>query len=371
MIFTKGKNMKIKYNYIDCEEGSSQYDEYDLIEQKIVPAAYVHAKIKEDEGNPYIEALPYPRNEKNIEYAYTKIIADYDYSKVASMSKFERMLRVGTLRNIRFPLPFHKNLEFDCYNALLTSYRARQQIYSENSKVTYTVVNNHHFSNCILTGDSGAATNSGFSLIGYSGCGKSSAIEILISHYPQVIMHFNNRGGYYPQIVYLVVNCTANSNFSALYEGIGDAIDKAFGNIVPVYAKEISKINGLGKKAEKVKEYVEKFAIGIIIFDEIQLINFDHTRENTFDSLLTLSNRTKIAIIIVGTEDARAKMFKELRTARRVGNVINCNLYCSNKQYFSFLVTQLFQYQWFDKQIEVNDDLIDAFYEVTKGGEKT
>lgn len=363
----KEKFMDKNYSYVDCEEGSSQYDEYDLKEQTILPATYVRAKVKADEGNPYIEAIPYPRDDDNIERAYTRILADYDYSKVSSMSKLEKMLRVGTLRGIRFPLPFHKSLEFYFYNALLNSYRARKQMHSKSAEIKYTLANNTQFTDCILMGNSATATNSGFSLIGYSGCGKSSAIETLISHYPQVIIHFDDNGGYYPQIVYLVVNCVANSNFSALYESIGDAIDKAFGNLEPVYSQEISRIAGLGRKAEKVKEYVEKFAIGIIIFDEIQLLNFDHTRENSFDSLLTLSNRTKVAIAVVGTEDARAKMFKELRTARRVGNVINGNLYCNNKQYFSFLVAQLFQYQWFDKHIEINDELIDALYEVTQG----
>ena len=89
---------------------------------------------------------------------------------------------------------------------------------------------------------------------------------------------------------------------------------------------EIMKIRTLGAKAERIREYVEKFAIGIIIFDEIQLLDFSHTRENSFDSLLTLSNRTKVATAVVGTEDAKAKMFKTLRTARRVGNVINGNI---------------------------------------------
>ena len=77
---------------------------------------------------------------------------------------------------------------------------------------------------------------------------KSSAISTLVSHYPQVIMHDDGDDGYFPQITYLVVNCIANSN-SALYEGIGDAIDKAFGNAQPVYAMEIKKTTGLGNKS--------------------------------------------------------------------------------------------------------------------------
>ena len=153
---------------------------------------------------------------------------------------------------------------------------------------------------------------------------------------------------------------------SVVEEGTVEDV-KIVGFITPVYANAISRVKNLGKKAELVKEYVEKFGIGIIIFDEIQFIDFEHTRENTFNALLTLSNRTKVAIAVVGTEDARNKMFRELRTSRRIGVMINGNLYCENKDYFKYLVKSLFRYQWFDTPVEATNELIDALYDVTKG----
>lgn len=357
----------MNYEYAKCEEGTSQYDDYDLTQTSIVEAVYIHARMEVDKGNPYIEALPNPRSDSGIMGAYTRSLPGYSYDKVKNMSKLDKMLAVGTLRELRFPLPFNKDLEFSFYNALLTSYRARKQMKSDNSQIGLTVDNVKKNTNLILCGNSSEATNAGFSLIGYSGCGKSSAISSLVHHYPQVIIHTDENGGYFPQISYLVVNCVPNSNFSALYEGIGDAIDKALNNIIPVYTKAIAGARGLGNKAELVKEYVEKFSIGIIIFDEIQFIDFEHTRENTFNSLLTLSNRTKVAIAIVGTEDARDKMFRELRTSRRIGMMINGNLYCENKDYFKFLVKSLFRYQWFDKPVEVTNEIVNALYDVTKG----
>ena len=356
-----------KYNYVTCEEVVSQYDDYDLKEQRIVPARYVEAKLAIDTGNPYIEALPYPRTGRNIISSYSQTMADFDYDKIKSMSTIDKILQIRSLRSIRFPLPFHAELELSFYNALITSYRSRHILHSDNDKVSYSVENQEYAASNILVGDSSASTDAGFSLIGYSGCGKSSAIQMLVSYYPQVIMHTTENGEYFPQITYLVVNCIPNSNFSALYDGIGDAIDKALGNIKPIYSAEIMKIRTLGAKAERIREYVEKFAIGIIIFDEIQLIDFSHTRENSFDSLLTLSNRTKVATAIVGTEDAKAKMFKTLRTARRVGNVINGNMYCMDKKFFYFLVNELFRYQWFDKPVTVSEEITDALYDVTKG----
>lgn len=355
------------YKYENDLDGISQYDDFDLENTKIVNAKYVKALVDADKGNPYIEALPFPKNEKSITRIYTKTLPSYRYDNVKNMNNLQKMLAVGTLRELRFPLPFHSELEFDFYNALAVSYRARKRMESLDTKIDYISKNKINKTHSILAGDSAAATNAGFSLIGYSGCGKSSSIQSLVSHYPQVIIHGDNTVYRFPQIVYLVVNCVANSNFSALYEGIGDAIDKALGNIVPVYAKEVAKINNLGRKAEKIKEYIEKFAIGIIIFDEIQLIDFKHTKENSFDSLMTLSNRTKVAIAVVGTEDARNKMFKELRTSRRVGMMIKGHTYCESKKYFAFLLKNLLRYQWFDEPLQISSELVDVFYDLTKG----
>lgn len=359
--------MEKKNYYVECEEGASQYEAYDLTSQTVVPARYVKAKIKEDEGNMYIEALPYPRENKDIYRAYSRSFASYDYDSIKKMTKLEKMLQVSMLKEIRFPLPFHSELEFSFYNALLISYRHRKRCPVYDKNINYMAENRDNEMTSVLYGDSSDATNAGFSLIGYSGCGKSSAISTLVSHYPQVIIHEDGDGGYFPQITYLVVNCIANSNFSALYEGIGDAIDKAFGNAQPVYALEIKKTMGLGNKAEKVRSFIELFGVGIIIFDEIQLIDFQHTKENSFDSLLTLANRTKVAIAVVGTEEARDKMFHELRTARRVGTMINGNRYCENREFFEYLVSQIFEYQWFKEPVEVTDEIIDALYNVTKG----
>ena len=127
--------------YVICEEGESQYDEYDLQETNIVDAVYVKAILDIDRGNPYIEALPSPRNDKGIMAAYTRRLPGYSFDKVKDMSKLDKMVAVGTLREIRFPLPFNKDLEFAMYNALLTSYRSRRQVKSDNSHIDIAVDN--------------------------------------------------------------------------------------------------------------------------------------------------------------------------------------------------------------------------------------
>lgn len=354
-------------NYVQVIDGESQYSHIDLEENNIVNAIYVEQENDIDKGNHYIEALPYPREKKALLRASMNELPSYSFEKAKEKTDAQKIREISLLREVRFPMPFNDSLERYFYEALVTSYRARRQMVSSNTKINLTINNGIDETNCVLNGKACESTNAGFSLIGYSGCGKSSAISCAVKHYPQVIMHYNEDGSHFPQIVYLVVNCAPNSNFFSLYQGIGDAIDKALNNIKPVYASEIQKLTSLGKKAEKIKELIEAFGIGIIIFDEIQLIDFKKTKENTFESLLVLANRTKVAMAVVGTEDARDKMFKELRTSRRLGKMICADAYCEDINYFAYLVKRLFEYQWFDNVVTVTKEMVEALYDVTKG----
>lgn len=358
--------MKFKYEYTETNGYESQYKNETFESGVPVEAVYIKSKVSMDSSNPFIEALPLPRIEADVAGAYERGLPDYDLDKARTLSKTEKLLQLEELKSLRFVLPFHEELEIRFYNALLGSYRMREFVFSNKTGLQCNVGEEDIVQAGRVLGNPADAANAGFSLIGYSGCGKSTAIHTLLSRYPQVIVH-RVGDGYFTQIVYLVVNCVANSNFSALYEGIGAAIDRALGNVIPTYAAEISKTATLGRKAEKIKGFIDKFGIGAIIFDEIQLIDFNSARENSFDSLLTLVNRTKMALIVVGTEDAKSKMFKELRTARRVGPVISGDLYCSNRKFFGLLVKLLFKYQWFNEPICATEEIINELYDVTKG----
>ena len=359
---------KFKYDYITLEAGERQYDDIDLNENKVVEAIYIESKIKYDRGNPFIEVLPRPREGRaEITNAYFKNIEMFSDAEKLNFTRSEKMAAVTLLREVRYPLPFHEELEDEMYNALVTSYRNRQLYSDQDVEQRYTMNNSEKTMHSKVFGNDEDSTSAGFSLLGYSGCGKSSAIQILVSNYPQVIMHRNGTLDRFPQIVYLVVNCIPNSNFSALYASIGNAIDRALGNMEPIYERIIDKEKGLAAKANRVKDFIERFAIGIIILDEIQLIDFNSTRENSFESLMILSNRTKVAIAVVGTEDAYEMMFSKLRTGRRVGTVIKAHSYCSDYGYFSFLVKKLMEYQWFDVVIIPTDELIEALFDETKG----
>ena len=339
----------IEYEYEKLENGSRQYDAVDYLSMRGVKARYV--SYSTDTGNPYIEALPKPRIQSELDIACRTILK---------------------LRDVRFPLPLNYELEDEVFNALVLSYRARTMFRDDGGDISleYEAKNQEQHADGILIGNDAAAANAGITMLGYSGCGKSSALETLFRNYPQFIIHKGKGMTTYPQIVYLVVQCPPHSNFRGLYKNIGIAIDRALGNVKPVYEKELDAGNRgtLSIYTDKVRTLIEKFAIGLIIFDEIQHIHFDVTLENSFESILELSNKTKVAFGVVGTEDAYDKIFSgNLRQSRRLGAEIHADIYCKNRELFDYNVKQLFNYQWFNKLVEPDKEIIDKLYDCTKG----
>lgn len=360
------------YEYADLEDGEGQYDSINLHNVNSVDAVYIPAEFPMDKGNPFIEALPMPREGSDVRRSYNRQIIGYDANKVAEMSDYQRIRAISQLRALRFPLPFDERLETTIYNTLVTSYRNRKLRGSFDTPIEYNAHDTEQETFGSLKGRKDGAANAGFSLIGFSGCGKSTALGFAFDHIPQVIYH-NINGYRIPQIVYLNVSCFHNNNMSALYIGIGAAIDEALENSKPIYTNIIKREHTVGEKEVKVNELVEKFNIGLIVFDEIQLLSFsptdesDRTSKSSFGSLMTLQNNTKVAIGIVGTEEAYEKMFPNLQTARRIGQNINASTYCSSKSFFATLAKELLKYQWFDQRVNFDKAMLQALYDESHG----
>lgn len=358
---------KITYAYEkNLKNGERQYDsEYNLECDKVVNAKYV--RTYRDVGNPYIEALPKARNIEEISLYYNKMISIPTIEELKEMDTYEVLESISMLKDIRFSLPFHADIEREFRRALEDSYRHRISLEDKECDLDITIRGKQGVMHRKLVAKDVSEANTGFTLLGYSGCGKSTGIRMMLTNYPQVIIHCSGTWQQFPQIVYLIVNCVPNSNFSALYTAVGAAIDRALGNLKPVYEDTIGAIKNLGKQRAKVKELIELFAIGIIIFDEIQLIDLKGTRENSIEGLLTLNNETNVAIAVVGTEEAFENLFKKRRTSRRTGVLIQASKYCTDIKKFTVLAKYLFNFQWFNTKVELTSEMIDSLYKVTDG----
>ena len=69
----------IEYEYEKLENGSRQYDAVDYLSMRGVKARYV--SYSTDTGNPYIEALPKPRTQSELDIACRRGIPGYRYEE--------------------------------------------------------------------------------------------------------------------------------------------------------------------------------------------------------------------------------------------------------------------------------------------------
>ncbi len=360
------KIFKWEYEYQDVDENQNQYTIEECKRNGFVDAKYIKSTNSSFNGNPFIEALPRPRNMKRSS-PYFRPIAPVDHLKFKDLTTEEKKEEVLNLKNLLLPLSFQKEMEFVSYDVMTTSYSLRNTYYWKDH-VFHETINAKDFQmQTKCKGDVADAAPSGFSLLGASGCGKSTALKQLFSNIPQLIAHHPEPGVIIPQITYIVVTCVPNSNFKVLYKEIGEAIDFALGNAEPCYERLIAKQRTLGDMSMKVCELIEKFSIGTIVVDEVQMLEFRAHRENTYEALLSIVNKTKVALSVVGTEDAYNKLFSKLRTARRSGNFINAASYTQDKQYFSKLVWILLQWQWFDEKVMFSSEISDTLFECSKG----
>lgn len=376
------------YGYVDLAvlgRSATQYDEeFDLSECPIVEARYVKSFM--DKGNPLVEALPKPLGIKELIHFHTNSVCPPTEEEMRYMDTYEKVNSVEILNNYRVAFPFHADLELAFHNALVNSYRARKIRSNRYVDIKYQMDGKDKVQHQLTSIRHVSNASTGFTLLGVSGCGKSTAVNMMLDRYPQVIVHNPNTLHEFPQIVWLHVNATANSNFSLLYDSIGRAIDRALNNLSPVYEREVAKISGLGKKYARIRELVELFSIGVIILDEIELMDTETTRENSLETLLTLTNETGVAIAVVGTEDAYQGLFSKRRTARRTGVLIQGSAYCENMARFRFILQSLFEITWFRPQdtgwlgerddgdgkksvvvTKIPDDIVEVMYRKTDG----
>ena len=360
------------YEYADdVDPKTNQYGIVDFSKIEYVEARYVKHFDPENNGNPCIEALPRPRSLEECTLDYFKPILGYSMSEIQALPSGERIYRLNQLRKLRLPIAFDYMLEVEMHNALIRSYENRYQFYDPEIPVWMAVdrSNGVKFPEQAKNDTCGkyitnkTSSVSGWSLLGGSGTGKSSAIDILKSHYPQVIEHPLTKGNL-KQIVFLHVSCPANSNFKVLYSTIGREIDNALSYTTSVYQNLLSNSKD---PISTVVQLIQNFCIGIIIFDEIQEIDFAGTKSNTFASLVTIGELSGVAIAVSGLESAYSKMFKKVYTARRVGKVISSNRYCFDKSSLKTLMSLIFSYQWFDKKVSLTDEIVDRF-ELYTGG---
>lgn len=355
--------MRFSYETMPQSSEERPYSGIEFNKFTEVPAVYTKNRNKEYNGNPLVEALPRPRNETEIADAYSRTLLSYDYEEVKDMEPYEKLGQIALLKVLRIRPTFARAIEDKFYMSQLISYGNRAPLQLPNAGRSVEGLENKPMDLVFAPG--GSNPNEPITLLGYSGSGKSSAIEILLTDYPQVIRH-SLEDVEFLQITYLYVECPVNSNMSALLYKIAEQLDKAL-KCGDSYQKAIKKCRTIGEKATLISNAFQAFSVGTLFIDEIQNIDFSLNKESTYGTLLTLSNETGVNLSVIGTEEAYNSMFESLKLLRRVGDPIIAHRYCSNKKYVSTVIKEISRYQWFDEYVPFTPQMIKMMAEYTGG----
>lgn len=354
-----------------CEEGltyvppEKQYKDINLDD---VTAQYIRSQNPLYQGNPFIEALPLPREVDECIKDYTLPVPGFSRTAVENMTDSECLRQVHNIREFRVPLPYNILLENNIYRAICSGYKNKYQIATNTP-------DNEEGSKALLWNEPITDACIGFTLLGHAGCGKTSSLKLALSRIPQIIRHKNLESNFV-QIPYLFVTCSAHSNIKGLMSAIGRNLDIVLGYTDGRYETKISSKRTIDQISQVVQDIIEAFGIGIIIFDEIQEMDFNHLNKNSFHPMLTISERCKIAFGYIGTEEAIDKLTKDEYISRRAGTPIHADAYAADRNSFARIFNAMQTYQWLKTPCyfnlshngnEFQDPFIEKFFQYSGG----
>ncbi len=333
----------------------------------IINPAYHTLKNPLHQGNPLIEALP-PRLSRMDAISQLQHYPLYDEEHRG----WDDQDRCDMLENIllfREPLNMHLRLERDLAGLIRVGYIARNPL----ANTFYDAINNKAVSLRVndLALSQAASSELSMIIIGDSGVGKSTALNMVLSLYPQLIIHNEYKGERVgiQQVVWLKIECPADGSTKALCNHFIKQLDKCLGtNYWRTKAR-----NGRGSKEEMISEMAQLAAdhcLGALVIDEVQDINDTSSggQNMMLNLFVELINTMEVPVILVGTYAAKSLLQGKFRIARRgtgQGDIVWKRMR-KDDEWDSF-IEALWTYQYVRNDSPLTGELNTTLYEESLG----
>ena len=334
-----------------------------------VVAEYKEQLIPEYCGNPLIEALPPIYSQEEV---VDKLSLYPRYNpEERQLESHYRIHMVQRLFQCFQPLGIHLDLESRISRVIRQGYLARNPFkpsYAESLQDGYKAIQSLKWE--LSSNESFRTTAAGFTIIGVSGMGKTTAINRVLSLFPQVIVHsqYKNINFSMYQLVWLKLDCPFDGSLKGLCIEFFHKVDDLLGTD---YYKKF----GVGRKTVDnmlsiISQIARNTALGVLVIDEIQHLNGAKSGgdEKMLNFFVTLVNTIGVPVILIGTTKALSVLQSEFRQARRgsgQGDMIWERL--SKDRSWELLINALWDYQWTKKEIPLTPELNDVIYEESQG----
>ncbi|MBT2639377.1 AAA family ATPase [Bacillus sp. ISL-39] len=313
-------------------------------------AIYIDQEIEEYAGNPLIEALP---PILSVGQAYEQLCSKPHFDeRERDLSEELRYHMLFRLQRFFQPVTKHLDLEMRLSRLIRSGYSYRNPLDSNETR--------------FLRGAKIPTSSASFTLMGFSGIGKSSAVESVLSLYPQVLLHSDpvNR----LQVVWLKLNCPHDGSLKTLCM---DFFSKMDGILGTSYLKKFGNPrNNIGSLVLQMGRVARIHCLGVLIIDEIQhlLTAKDKGSEKMMNFFVTLINEIGIPVLLIGTMKARAILQQDFRQARRgsgIGDMVWEQMKFDDD--WDMLIEEMWKYQWTKKDAVLTNELRRTLYDESQG----
>ena len=331
-------------------------------------ARYLEQVIPEYQGNPMIEALPEIWAGDTVEEMLSEEAPHHDGERM--LDARYRMHCIQRLFHYFQPLEQHIDIEQRISRCIRQGYLNRNPCTKEYARILadgYEALSGRRGYQFIQ----GFRPNaSGFTIIGMSGVGKSTAVEKILSLYPQCISHDGYHGQplVLTQIVWLRLDCPHDGSIKGLCFQFFEAIDRAMGtDYFPRYTKSRYTVDVL---MVLMTQLVNLYQIGILVIDEIQHLSLAKGggSEKMLNFFVTLVNTIGIPVVMIGTTKAMSILQSEFRQARRgsgQGDLLWDRM--QNDLSWEIFVTSMWKHQWTRSKIPLTEEMRNILYEESQG----
>lgn len=210
----------------------------------------------------------------------------------------------------------------------------------------------------------------GFTILGVSNGGKTTAIKRILKLYPQVIYHteVDEPKSWFQQLVWLNIECSHDGTMKGLCYNFFQEVDRVLGtNYYSVYSKSRNS-NTKEMLIQEMKNVSNKHRLGLLAIDEIQFLKAAPKNSLTLlNFFVHTMNTIGLPIVFIGNYDAYAILFGDLKqTGRSVGTgLIEFTNLEGDK--FDYFLNTIWKYQWTQKECELTDEIRNVIFELTAG----
>jgi len=336
-----------------CEAVVAEYRDQDVVDYRY---------------NPFIEALPSILSQEEV-IDQLAVYPPFDPTE-RQLETHVRFHLVQRLFQYFQPLSVHLDLESRISRLIRQGYVYRNPIrpgFLEQIDGAQEWMRSRHVQ---ANGNQGFRSQSALTIIGPSGLGKSTAINRILSLYPQVIVHLKYRDIEFSQsqLVWLRLDCPHDGSIKGLTIDFFRNVDLLLGT--RYYRQYGSARYPISALQPAMNQIATTYGLSLIVIDEIQHLSTAKSQgsEKMLNFFTTLVNTIGVPVVLVGTNKAAGVLQSQFRQARR-GSGQGDMVWERMKQDASWdlLLEGMWDYQWVRKPVPITPELSAELYDLSQG----